>query len=212
MIAKVFNGGYLTRLDNIIQWQERDVHQRESVSQHSYKVSVFCKVLLDEIFSVPADLDMEIASFKYECLSHAMFHDWDEALIARDLSHNMKYNKYNGDAIRKVVDDLAQHLAELEFYTQQDSAAGKRIYDAICNYHESVHIFVKLCDWLALAYFVNREIKLGNKDFQREFEYCKADVVENVRKVREMMLKEFGEGRVNFYTLDSLVEQIYQKQ
>ena len=50
MIERIYNGNYLTRLDNIIQWQERDVFQRESVSQHSYKVSIFCKVLLDECF------------------------------------------------------------------------------------------------------------------------------------------------------------------
>lgn len=41
MIVKIFNGEYLKRLDNILQWQERDVFKQESVSQHSYKVSVF---------------------------------------------------------------------------------------------------------------------------------------------------------------------------
>ena len=56
MIEKIYNGNYLTRLDNIIQWQERDVFQRESVSQHSYKVSIFCKVLrIKDIMILPIE-------------------------------------------------------------------------------------------------------------------------------------------------------------
>ena len=37
MLSKIFNGKYLQRLDNIIQWQEKDVFKQESVSQHSSK-------------------------------------------------------------------------------------------------------------------------------------------------------------------------------
>ena len=50
MIDKIFNGPYLRRLDNIIQWQEKDVFAKESVSQHSFKVAVFTSVILEDIF------------------------------------------------------------------------------------------------------------------------------------------------------------------
>ena len=50
MLEKIFNGTYLSRLDNIVQWLERDRHNQESVSQHSYKVTIFARVLLEEIF------------------------------------------------------------------------------------------------------------------------------------------------------------------
>lgn len=46
-LTKLFNRDYLARLDNIKQWLEYDRHQQESVSQHSFKVSVFAMSLLD---------------------------------------------------------------------------------------------------------------------------------------------------------------------
>ena len=108
MIEKVFNGAYLKRLDNIVQWSEKDVFTRETVSSHSYKVTVFCRVLLEEIFRVDNDSTRE---FKMNCVTHAMFHDWDEALLLRDISHETKYNSYNGEQIRSVLDNLSKYLA-----------------------------------------------------------------------------------------------------
>ena len=180
MIEKIYNGNYLTRLDNIIQWQERDVFQRESVSQHSYKVSIFCKVLLDECFKTE---NVEVLKFKNEVLSHALFHDWDEALILRDISHVTKYNEYNGDKIREVINDLANHLAYESFVENSNSRAGKKIYDAVMVPSKAVHAFVKLADWMALAMFVKREISMGNKNFDYENKYKMLeikDVFENL--------------------------------
>ena len=113
MIVKIFNGEYLKRLDNIIQWQERDVFKEESVSQHSYKVSVFCRILLSEVFG--REIREDVVRFQLDCVTYAMFHDWDESLIRRDLSHDMKYNNFNGTDISKVVDELSSHLATVEF-------------------------------------------------------------------------------------------------
>ena len=61
MLKKVFNGVFLKRLDNIIQWQDKDVIFKESVSSHSYKVSVFCTLILDEIFGL---IDYDIISLE----------------------------------------------------------------------------------------------------------------------------------------------------
>ena len=77
MIQKILDGDYLKRLDNIIQWQERDVFKHESVSQHSYKVTIFARVLLEDIFGRTEDA--KINKYKLDCVTHAMFHDWDES-------------------------------------------------------------------------------------------------------------------------------------
>ena len=113
MIEKVFNGAYLKRLDNIVQWSEKDVFTRETVSSHSYKVTVFCRVLLEEIFRVDND---SIREFKMNCVTHAMFHDWDEALLLRDISHETKYNEFNGDKIRAELDEFCNILKEYVYY------------------------------------------------------------------------------------------------
>jgi 5'-deoxynucleotidase YfbR-like HD superfamily hydrolase len=193
MIVKALLSDYLARLDNIVQWQERDVHQHESVAQHSYKVTVFTNMLLESLFQGQEET-IEILRFKNDCINHAMFHDWDEALILRDLSHKMKYNDYNGDAIRKVVDDLAEHLAEQEFIVS-DAVGGKRVYDGILPTNKLVHAVVKVADWMALQYFVDREVRMGNRTFNIESRYCPKSLSEAIDK----MLKAFkkSEFKVN---------------
>ena len=205
MIEKIYNGNYLTRLDNIIQWQERDVFQRESVSQHSYKVSIFCKVLLDECFKTE---NVEVLKFKNEVLSHALFHDWDEALILRDISHVTKYNEYNGDKIREVINDLANHLAYESFVENSNSRAGKKIYDAVMVPSKAVHAFVKLADWMALAMFVKREISMGNKNFDYENKYMKTHLFNAYKTLKEELERKFT-NNVNTYVFENLIDELY---
>lgn len=202
MVVKALTSDFLGRLDNIIQWCERDVHQRESVAQHSYKVTVFTNVLLESLFQDQEET-IEILRFKNECINHAMFHDWDEALIRRDLSHVMKYNNYNGDSIRKVVDDLAEHLARQEFLVS-DIVGGKRVYDGILPENSLVHSVVKVADWMALQYFVDREIRLGNGTFSAENYYCPKSMIEAINK----MLQAFQESdfKVNTKQILEIIE------
>lgn len=156
MLKKVVNGDFLKRLDNIIQWQEKDVFTKESVSSHSYKVSVFCSVLLDTIFGDDKDFD----GFKVKCLNHAIFHDWDEALLLRDISHETKYNLYNGDEIRSALDKLSEHLCKEEFGESGVISESIKVEDV------AVKRLVKFCDWLALAFFIRREKQMGNKGLE----------------------------------------------
>lgn len=209
MIQKIFEKDYLPRLDNIIQWQERDVHQRESVSQHSYKVVVFTRVLLNETFGVPDTY--EILQFKQACIDHAIFHDWDEALITRDLSHVMKYNEYNGEAIRKAVDDLSEHICSREFIDESDSPAGLFLYNSISHYDTDVHTFVKLADWLALYFFCIREIKFGHTAFINDEQYVRQGVVKARDAVLEMLSRKFRRGIVNEYHLINDINNIVSK-
>lgn len=200
MVVKTLTSDFLCRLDNIIQWCERDVHQRESVAQHSYKVTVFTNVLLESLFQGQEET-IEILRFKNECINHAMFHDWDEALIFRDLSHVMKYNNYNGEAIRKVVDDLAEHLAKQEFI-DSDVVGGKRVYDGILPTNKLVHAVVKVADWMSLQYFVDRELRMGNRAFNKENNYCQKSLLDAIDK----MLKAFEESefKVNIKQIKSI--------
>ena len=114
MIEKVFSGPYLRRLDNIKQWSEKDTLKTESVSQHSYKVAIYTTVILEEMLG-KEELAERLQGFKLKCIQYAMFHDWDESLIKRDISHETKYNKWNGDEFRALLDRFSAHAAMLEF-------------------------------------------------------------------------------------------------
>lgn len=200
MIEKIFKGEYLKRLDNIKQWQEKDVFKEESVSQHSYKVAVFCRILLSEVFG--REIREDVVRFQMDCITYAMFHDWDESLIRRDLSHDMKYNRFNGMDIRKAVDELSSHLATVEFteYHSPDhlSPASEMILNNLITVDSNVKVFVKFCDWLALRFYVERELSLGNRGFEETLKYCKMMMKDSAEKVEEMLRKEFSGIFVNY--------------
>lgn len=207
MIVKIFNGEYLKRLDNILQWQERDVFKQESVSQHSYKVSVFCRILLSEVFG--REIREDVVRFQLDCVTYAMFHDWDESLIRRDLSHDMKYNNFNGMDIRKVVDELSSHLATVEFteFSSPDTVtpASEMLLSNLMSVDENVKVFVKFCDWLALRFYIERELSLGNQAFEETLKYCKIAMKDSAKKVQEMLRKEFSGIFTNYPVLSTLI-------
>ena len=206
MIEKVFNGVYLKRLDNIVQWSEKDVFTRETVSSHSYKVTVFCRVLLEEIFRVDND---SIREFKMNCVTHAMFHDWDEALLLRDISHETKYNSYNGEQIRSVLDSLSKHLAVNEFL--DETSTGEFIFGAIFTNDESVNSFCKVCDWLALAFFIKREQSMGNQNLSAQETTVKDGLRKSINRCVGILVQRFGRDNIRVSVFEDLIKSIYEK-
>ena len=206
MIEKVFNGAYLKRLDNIVQWSEKDVFTRETVSSHSYKVTVFCRVLLEEIFRVDNDSTKE---FKMNCVTHAMFHDWDEALLLRDISHETKYNSYNGEQIRSVLDNLSKHLAVNEFL--DGTSTGEFVFGAIFTNDESVNSFCKVCDWLALAFFIKREQSMGNQNLDAQETTVKDGLRKSINRCVGILVQRFGRDNIRVSVFEDLIKSIYEK-
>lgn len=206
MIGKVFNGAYLKRLDNIVQWSEKDVFTRETVSSHSYKVTVFCRVLLEEIFRVDNDSTRE---FKMNCVTHAMFHDWDEALLLRDISHETKYNSYNGEQIRSVLDNLSKHLAVNEFL--DGTSTGEFVFGAIFTNDESVNSFCKVCDWLALAFFIKREQSMGNQNLDAQETTVKDGLRKSINRCVGILVQRFGRDNIRVSVFEDLIKSIYEK-
>ena len=206
MIEKVFNGAYLKRLDNIVQWSEKDVFTRETVSSHSYKVTVFCRVLLEEIFSVDNDSTRE---FKMNCVTHAMFHDWDEALLLRDISHETKYNSYNGEQIRSVLDNLSKHLAVNEFL--DGTSTGEFVFGAIFTNDESVNSFCKVCDWLALAFFIKREQSMGNQNLDAQETTVQDGLRKSINRCVGILVQRFGRDNIRVSVFEDLIKSIYEK-
>lgn len=208
MLKKIFDGAYLKRLDNIKQWQEMDVFKEESVSQHSYKVGIFCRVLLEDIFGFD-NKDAKVLAFKLDCMDRAVFHDWDEALILRDMSHETKYNEYNGSRIREVLDDLSKHKAIQEFGEDDGnergnwSASANMVIGNISGCPADTKKFVKLCDWLALIFYIKREQALGNKNLDFNENIAMAGFAEAMADVKEMLKRKFEGYDLNFREFDN---------
>lgn len=208
MIDKIFSGAYLKRLDNIKQWQDMDVFKQESVSQHSYKVSIFCRILLEDIFNDSDNFDVLL--FKLNCIDKAMFHDWDEALILRDISHETKYNSYNGEEIRNALDKLASYEAEKEFFQNGKSSSAKMLVNNIEKTNAEVKHFVKFCDWLALIFFIKREYDLGNKQLSVQWLRGKA----NLYSLYSILIDDFEKIFPSYVNslkenINNLIKKIY---
>lgn len=174
-------------LDNIYQWEERDSVIRESVSQHSYKVAAICHYLLHDI-ELQADnarmykdeeMRVKFLSFKYDCLSYAIMHDFDESILGRDISHIVKYNHFNGEVIRKALDEYVMETTRGNF---------NGIY--IVPQYE-VKTFVKLCDWIALYTFIKRNNRMGVKTFKKEKAYCWENIESKIAEVKKVLTGMF---------------------
>lgn len=169
-LKRVFNADYISRLDNIKQWLERDRIQQESVTQHSFKVSVFANCILDELWP-DEKADLKIMKFKYQTLKMAMYHDFDEAILCRDISHELKYNGYNGEQIRQALDDYVNHVFRV-WDNDNDSNIAKLILKKVPNY-QLMHAIVKVADWFALLFFLCREAEISHASWvKNHITYC----------------------------------------
>lgn len=168
-------------LDNIHQWEERDSIVKESVSQHSFKVAAIAAYVLEELKKdVVLGSSPKFTEFAYNALKYALLHDFDESIILRDMSHKVKYNTFNGEEIRKVLNDFVGH--ELE----------KVEYNFVRCLDDDVRIFVKLCDWIALLTFCQRNRIMGTQDFLSTEDYC-------INKMHELI-------RLNIFVLNTKYE------
>ncbi len=202
MFNKVFFGIYLKRLDNIIQWQDKDVVKSESVSQHSFKVSVFCTLLLDEIFGEECN-DKIVNDFKLKCIKASIYHDWDEALLMRDISHETKYNSFNGEEIRNSLNHLSNELSKREFLVD---GKIKTVFNSMGKQDEAVKIVVKFCDWAAMIFYLYREELLGNKTLIKQREHAVKSICDVYYDMRMKFNKYFSDTVVESMKWDGVLE------
>lgn len=172
-------------LDNICQWAERDSAIRESVSQHSFKVSALAVYLLTELEWENSVLALGDGQgwirFRKDCVEYAVLHDFDEAILGRDISHTVKYNKHNGEEIRQNISNfVAYEMRRLGLTPARLTPAP------------NVKTFVKTCDWLALLSFIRRNEALGCLSFCEEKKYCQDKIAESFAAVQFILNDTFG--------------------
>lgn len=172
-------------LDNIHQWEERDSLIKESVSQHSFKVSAICAFLLESVFEDEANEG--ILTFKYLCLKYALLHDFDESILGRDIAHPLKYNNFNGEEIREVLTNFVDKtIKEADFHFVFENFENNKFIS-----FKAVKKFVKLCDWIALYSFILRNKRLGCEEFKIEEEYCVRSIREKTVEVNNHLILRF---------------------
>lgn len=173
-------------MDNIRQWEERDSVVKESVSQHSFKVASIAYFIFNRINSSGSISEKaNFLAFKFDVLSYAIMHDFDEAILGRDIPHSVKYNTHNGDYIRDSLNEFVEHELFVNF--------GK----VIPIVSKDVKTFVKLCDWIALLTFINRNKNMGCSTFKHEEQYCLKKMYEKLQEVNKILQENFGIDKID---------------
>lgn len=204
MLRKIIDYPHLKRLDNIIQWQEFDTFTKESVSQHSYKVAIFARILLEDIFGDYSS--KEVLKFKLEVVTRALLHDWDEALLLRDISHETKYNGYNGTELRRVLDDFSAYKSVEDFWSEYKGEEGtsRMLINNIQGKPEPVYSFVKICDWIALYFYMKRERDLGNHNLDHSWNIARENFVRYIDYTIKLLNEKFENEEKDYTELLNL--------
>lgn len=198
---------HLYRLDNIKQWSEKNTLFTESVASHSYKVSFFTAVVFYSLFRSVIN-SSEVAIFYMKCMNRALMHDWDESIILRDLSHELKYNEFNGGELRERVDEYVEHVINTDFTIFMDLYPF--FHDSMLSDHKDVNSLVKIADWLAMYCFLKREFLLGNRTLGECNDTVMRGLVESVgvfkREIRNGMLSAMMVDSIDYTFLDNLTQ------
>lgn len=128
----------------------------------------------------------------------------------RDLSHEIKYNEYNGYDIRRSLNSFVRYKVskelneEVKGVVDQITSASEMMINNIISSTSIENNFVKVCDWLALIMFIKREMKLGNSNFEEFLFRAK----ENILKAKEILIKDlklhFPNTNMNFSELENI--------
>lgn len=184
----------IVTLDNIKQWEERDSVIKETVSQHSFKVSAICVYILEDIASKnKLKQDCYWIEFTLKCVEYSILHDFDEAILGRDISHVVKYNHHNGEKIREQLDDFVRY---------QTTELGLEFLNK--GVDSDVRCFVKMCDWFAMLTFIARNEKMGVLSFSYEKEYCMDKAAESVEVVKFMLRDKFSSSELDLSIFNNL--------
>jgi len=169
LIIRMFVDEDFDALNNTVRWNGKARNKDETVAHHEMIATIFGRIIVEEIF-MPTELQITHLvqqDMKLQIITAIMFHDFDE-FITGDVLHHVKYNPHNGYQIKKMLEEFIDYKMKVLF--DDEVPAEKMILDA-CDPNEYIKLIVKVCDWLALLFYVSKEVSLGNKRFKREWDY-----------------------------------------
>ena len=114
-----------------------------------------------------------------------------------------------GDKIRAELDALSKFLSNKEFET--DTVGGKFVYDALNTTDSKVLLFCKVCDWMALAFFIKREQSRGNTNLSAQYATVRHGLTKSIDNCKAMLLIEFSNYKPNVSVFDEVIDSIYGK-
>ena len=158
------------KLNHLNRWQGVRIQGNETVSQHSFWVVVFSRILSEQIFKENA------FETKLMISDYAFTHDMDE-FITGDINHEVKYNGYNGEVIRGALDSYVRTFL-LSKYDKQNKSENLLLKNMTGDVSPFVKKIVKVADWLSMITFLIGEKSSGNESINDKLLYCQNKIKE----------------------------------
>ena len=181
----IFSDPDYDQLNNLVRWNGLNRNNNESVAHHSFIVTWFSRLIVEELLPVGHE------PFKLAVTTYACFHDFDE-MFSGDITHDVKYNEHNGEAMRKLIDEFCIFRTKGKFDGMSPSSALLR-QNLLGEIRKETKSIVKLADWLSMAFYLKKEINLGNKDLFEQYDYCALQIRKSCTKCFVDMKNTYGE-------------------
>lgn len=169
IISEILQNPIYDQANNTVRWNGLNRIKNESVAQHTYLVTLFTRVILEELFSeypYQSTKDRVIS----ETITYALFHDFDESFTG-DIIHPLKYNEVNGAQIRLKITEYLQSCGD-RFDTQSPTHQMIRKYVFKNRLKQFQKDIVKIADWLSMLFYLEKESELGNRGIGNTIDYC----------------------------------------
>jgi 5'-deoxynucleotidase YfbR-like HD superfamily hydrolase len=182
LVIDFFEKEHWDSLNVTVRWNGVRRIQQESLREHMYTSMLIADVLLEEIFPEGEEEKWYLSVLKLKILRSAAKHDVDE-IFSGDILHSVKYNVFNGEELKRLLNDFVNYELGNNFNKQNQS--HKMIIDSLNYYgNEVVKNFVKLVDWISCIMYIYNEKSLGNKNFDKYLPKCKSKLFESIDELK----------------------------
>lgn len=202
IISEILYDPMYDQANNTVRWNGMNRIKNETVAQHTYLVTLFTRVILEELFSeypYQATKDRIIS----ETTTYALFHDFDESFTG-DIIHPLKYNEVNGAEIRLQITTFLQSCGG-RFDTQSPTHKMIRKYAFKNRLKQFQKDIVKIADWLSMLFYLERESELGNKGVNNTIEYC-VEMLLELNENLQVRVSNYMRKDVNFDIIKQIRE------
>jgi len=169
MIKELIEDKQLESLNFIERWQLKRKIRTDNVAQHSYWVTFFSMILVDELLDNTGFSSEYKNLMKLQVMCYAMNHDITE-ISTGDISHEVKNNSWNGSSLRKLLKELEERFLEERFSSREEISMRNIASSQEADQH--IKEIVKVADWMSFLQYLTTEKSLGNSNLDDEYNYC----------------------------------------
>jgi 5'-deoxynucleotidase YfbR-like HD superfamily hydrolase len=151
----------LKTMSSIRRFGNMPMIEVESVASHSYNVAIMALMI--------ADYEENLKVDREALLRKALFHDFEETILS-DIPHPIKH-RFKGGKLGHLLKEIVPELVENEIFKElPDSLKNRYVRDALGAKEDLEGRLVAAADAMDILVTSLRELKLGNRYFDRIFD------------------------------------------